>query len=293
MKPMLAGKLEDPHQLSFPVLASPKLDGIRTIIHNNQPVSRNLKPIPNLKVQEVLGGLPPMDGELIVGDPRAKDVFQRTSSGVMSRDGVPPFTYYVFDCLTRAPMGFNQRLELAKSYANSCGAWVQLVEHTLIRTVEGLLAYEEAMVAEGYEGIMIRDPMGPYKFGRSTTREGWLLKMKRFEDAEAEVIGFVEKEHNDNPLEQDALGRAKRSSHKANKRAADTLGALVVQDVATRTQFNIGTGFSEVERADIWSRRTGSRSLLGSIVKYRYQPTGVKEAPRFPVFVGWRHEDDA
>ena len=290
MKPMLAAKLDDPHDLSFPVLASPKLDGIRCLIINGVPVSRNLKEIPNRIVFEMLKGLPAMDGELIVGEPRGNDVFNRTSSGIMSRDGAPKFKYWVFDALTRDPtLGFNQRLELAKSYANSSGQFVQLVQHKLIKTVDALLEYEAAMLLAGYEGIMLRDPSGPYKHGRSTAREGWLLKLKRFEDGEAKVIGFVEQEHNENEQTKDNLGRAKRSSAKAGKRAANTLGAIIVQETTTGVQFNIGTGFSESDRADIWENRG---SFLGRLVKYKHQPTGVKDAPRFPVFLGWRDEAD-
>jgi DNA ligase-1 len=292
MKPMLASKLEDPNDLVFPVYASPKLDGIRCLIINGQAVSRNLKPIPNMMVSDILHGLPAMDGELIVGDPTAKDCYSQTSSGIMSREGAPKFIYYVFDALTVAPMQFNQRLELAKSYAGSCGKTVLMVPHKLIRTVEGLLEYEAQMLLAGYEGIMIRDPHGPYKHGRSTVKEGYLLKMKRFEDAEAIVVGFVEKEHNDNELGTDNLGRAKRSSHKAGKRPAGTLGALECEDCETGVRFHIGTGFDEAQRADIWGRRSGSGSFLGRTVKYKFQPVGVKQAPRFPVFLGWRDEAD-
>lgn len=292
MKPMLAGKLEDPNDISYPILASPKLDGIRCLIINGQPVSRNLKPIPNRAVHEMLSGLPSMDGELIIGEPRGEGVFNRTSSGIMSRDGVPKFKFWVFDTITNAPMPFTQRLELVRSYADSSGGYVQHVSHKLIKTVEGLLEYEAQMLLAGYEGVMIRDPAGPYKHGRSTTREGWLLKMKRFEDAEAVVIGFEEKEHNDNEQTRDELGRAKRSSHKANKRAADTLGALIVQDSVTGTEFNIGTGFTEMERADIWAGRGTDRSLLGKLIKYRYQEVGVKDKPRFPVYIGVRDDAD-
>ncbi len=290
MKPMLAAKLDDPHDLSFPVLASPKLDGIRCLIINGVPVSRNLKEIPNKVVFEMLKGLPAMDGELIVGEPRGNDVFNRTSSGVMSRDGAPKFKYWVFDALMRDPtQPFNQRLEVAKSYAGSCGQFVQIVPHKLIKSVEALLEYEAAMLLAGYEGIMIRDPSGPYKHGRSTAREGWLLKLKRFEDGEAKVIGFVEQEHNENEQTKDELGRAKRSSAKAGKRAANTLGALIVKETATDVQFNIGAGFSKDDRSHIWSNRG---SFLGRLVKYKHQPTGVKDAPRFPVFLGWRDEAD-
>jgi DNA ligase-1 len=233
-----------------------------------------------------------MDGELICGQPHGDGVFNRTSSAIMSRGGAPKFTYWVFDALTNTPTPFAQRLDMAKHYADSCGAYVQHVGHRLIRSPDYLLEYEAEMLLTGYEGIMIRDPNGPYKQGRATLREGSLLKLKRFEDGEALVIGFVEKEHNDNELTKDELGRAKRSSHKEGKRAADTLGALVVQDVVTGTVFNIGTGFSEVVRADIWNSRGTSRSILDRTVKYRFQSIGVKDAPRFPVFLGVREEGD-
>lgn len=289
MKPMLASKLDDPAKLKFPVYVSPKLDGVRCIIHEERPYSRNLKLIPNNVVQDILSGLPPMDGELICGPPTAPDVFQRTSSGVMSKEGIPHFKFYVFDCITRAPMPFKERLELAGSYTRSSPKLVMMVPHKLVHKAEALLDYEAEQLLAGYEGIMIRDPAGLYKQGRSTVREGGLLKLKRFEDSEAKVLGFVEKEHNQNEQTRDELGRAKRSSHKAGKVGADTLGALVVQDVVSGQRFNIGTGFSESERADIWGKQG---SFLGRLVKYRYQSTGVKDAPRFPTFAGWRDPAD-
>lgn len=287
MKPMLASPA-DIEKIRFPVLVSPKLDGVRCLVINGQAVSRNMKAIPNEAVRQMLSGMPPVDGELIVGKPGAPDVFQRTSSGVMRRDGIPKFKFWVFDALTRAPMPFSERLELARSYVNGYEHSMH-VAHKLIKNVDDLLEYEARQLLAGYEGIMLRDPEGPYKQGRSTAREGWLLKLKRFEDSEAEIVGFEELEHNNNEKTRDELGRAKRSSHKSGKQAADTLGALVVQDVASGINFKIGTGFTEAQRADIWDRRG---QLLGKLVKYRFQPTGVKDAPRFPSFLGFRDAAD-
>ena len=51
---------------------------------------------------------------------------------------------------------------------------------------------------DGYEGLMLRAPDGPYKFGRSTVKENTLLKVKNFLDDEAEVIGFKEQTTNTN-----------------------------------------------------------------------------------------------
>lgn len=286
-KPMLASPVTDESKIRFPVLASPKLDGIRCIIRNKQAVSRNMKPIPNKMVADMLAGLPPFDGELVVGDPTAKDVFQTTSSGIMSRDGAPQFTFFVFDVALAAALPFAARLQEAQAWAAACGPWVQHVPHIRLADVAELNAYESAMLAEGYEGVMIRDPEGPYKHGRSTEREGWLLKVKRFLDSEAIIIGFVERMHNDNEQTRDALGRSKRSSHKAGKRAAGTLGSLMVRDIYSGVEFEIGTGFDDATRQEIWDAR---RIWEGITVKYSYQPTGVKDKPRFPVYLGVRFD---
>ena len=96
IKPMLAVEA-DFKKLRYPVFAQPKLDGIRVIIKNGVVYSRSLKPIPNKHVQALFGHLEGVDGELIVGNPTAHDVFQKTTSGVMSKDGEPDVTLYAFD----------------------------------------------------------------------------------------------------------------------------------------------------------------------------------------------------
>lgn len=286
MKPLLACNWE-PERTTWPKIGSPKLDGIRCLILNGKAYSRNMKPIPNIKISDMLAGLPNMDGELIVGPANAPDVFNRTSSGVMSREGVPDFTYFVFDVLLNKPRPFHERLELATEWANACGPWVQPLPHKTLSSLEEAGLFEIHMVTEGYEGIMLRCPNGPYKQGRSTPREQYLLKVKRFIDGEAEIIGFVEKMHNANELTRDELGRAKRSSHKAGKQTTDTLGALIVRDIKTGVEFEIGTGFTEEQRDGIWQAKP---AFIGEIVKYKSQEIGAKNKPRFPVFLGMRPE---
>lgn len=287
MKPMLSATLEDPTSISYPRLVSPKLDGIRCLMVHGQPVSRNLKPIPNTHIRETLRelGLPGLDGELIVGDPKAADCYRATNSGVMSRDGEPDWTFWVFD-LWDDSLSFVQRLASVKDYVRKLGhKRIRVVPHPLKRSAEELLDYESQMLIAGYEGIMVRDPAGLYKFGRATPKEGSLFKLKRFSDGEAVVLGFDEQMHNANEKTLDNLGRAKRSSHKENKHGKATLGALKVQDCASGVQFDIGTGFTDLERQGIWDDR---EAWLGKIVKYKSLPVGVKEKPRHPVYLGER-----
>ena len=50
---------------------------------------------------------------------------------------------------------------------------------------------------------MLRDPSSLYKQGRHTLKSQALMKLKKFYDDEAKVIGFEEKMHNNNEQEKD------------------------------------------------------------------------------------------
>lgn len=288
MKPMLAAAT-DGKQLTYPLLLSPKLDGIRCLIINGVAVGRSLKPIPNKHVQRLFGRpeLNGLDGELIVGSPTAKEVFQATSSGVMSIEGEPDVSFWVFDDFMESG-GFHRRLRTAHRRIKK-QKFCEDVPHHIITAETELLSMEEDYLAMGYEGVMLRHPDGPYKHGRSTAKEAWLLKVKRFEDGEARIIGFRALMHNANEAKRNELGYLERSSHKAGKVGKQTLGALIVKDLKTGVEFDIGTGFTADQRQLLWS--VGD-NLIGRVVKYKSQPTGVKEKPRFPVFLGFRNAVD-
>lgn len=294
-KPLLAATVDDLHETlerHGPLLASPKLDGVRCLIIDGVAMSRNLKPIPNAFVQEEVAAHfnSGLDGELIVGDPRHPQCFQLSQSGVMSRDGRPNFTYWAFDSVHNG-YDFSQRLQLTKQVVQlAAHKRIKLVAHKLIKTAEDLIEYEGQQLAYGFEGVMLRRPDGAYKQGRSTLREGILLKLKRFADSEAIVIGYTELETNTNAATTDKLGHKVRSSHKSGKVGAGKLGSLVVRDVVSKVEFEIGTGFNEADRVRLWE---GRDDLAGKLLSYKYQPVGVKDKPRFPVFKGWRHEADA
>ncbi len=286
MKPLLAAKATtgDLQHLDYPVLVSPKFDGIRCLVKDGVAVTRSLKPIPNDYIRKTLStpDLNGLDGEIIV---RGKS-FSDISSGVMSKSGEPDFEYWVFDDHTAPELPFRQRLELV--IKRVCHPFISAVHHKIINSDVELLSIEDQFVSDGYEGIMIRSPGGIYKYGRSTKAEGILLKLKRFEDSEAIVVGFVEQLTNNNEAVKNALGYTERSGHKANKTESGTLGAIVVkhQDFG---DLEIGTGFDNATRKMIWSNK---ERHLGKQVKFRYQPSGMKDKPRFPVFVGFRNECD-
>jgi DNA ligase-1 len=292
-KPMLAGKCTDVTKLTFPVLASLKLDGVRCLVIGGRLMSRTLKPIPNSKVQALFKGLPDgTDGELILGDPTAPDAYRKTVSAVMG-DGNPieGLRYWVFDNFN-LPGGFQMRFNYLKTLLLDGMSGVKLLTHSLCPNVESLNLVEELAVAEGHEGIMVRSLDGPYKQGRSTEKEGYLLKIKRFEDAEAIIIGYEERMHNGNEAKKNAVGRTERSTAQDGLTGRGDLGALIVRGINGTykyVEFKIGTGFDDKERLDIWSKRD---IMMGMIIKYQYFPTGSKDKPRFPTWLGFRYKID-
>jgi len=287
-KPMLAAEA-DLDKLRFPLIASPKLDGVRALVKGGVVLSRSLKPIPNKHVQKLFGRpeLEGLDGELIVGSPTDKDCFQNTSGAVRRSEGEPDVTFYVFDD-HKKPGGYEWRWVGVKHWGKP-----NTLVHDMryVHTQEELLKYEQECLDGGYEGVILRDPQGPYKFGRSTAKEGYLLKLKRFKDSEARVLAVEELMHNNNPATCNECGHTERSSHKANLVPAGTMGRLFVEDIHTGQRFYIGTGFTKEQRDWWWSIRHDSYPYL-NIVKYKFFPVGVKELPRHPVYLGLRDDFD-
>ncbi len=281
-QPLLAASWKEGIPLQFPLLASVKLDGIRCIGKGGQVLTRKLKLVPNLHVRSRLEGIgvDGLDGELIVGE-----TFQATSSGIMSHEGEPSFTYWVFDRWDEVG-GFAERYAKLVERVGRGGV-VRLVPHRLVRDMGEMLQFEEEVVEGGGEGIMLRAPDGRYKYGRSTVREGILFKVKRFEDTEATIIGLEERMGNDNVQERDERGYAKRSTRKEGRVPLGVLGGFVVENPEFG-RFNVSSGaMGELMRSELWSR--GDR-LIGKSIKFKYQRVGVKDKPRCPVFIGFRED---
>lgn len=292
-KVTLAGKLDAPFVLEphrFPVLASPKLDGIRATVQGGVVYSRSLKPIANAHVQALLGRpeLEGLDGELIVGSPAAADAFRVSSSAVMSRDGQPNFVFHVFDRFMPGP--FSTRLAAATATVDAFAQpYVQIVPHNLIDTQETLEQIEAISVECGYEGLMIRSPKGPYKQGRSTSNEGYLLKLKRFTDGEGEILDLIEQQANENTAFTNELGRTARSTAKDGKRAKGTLGAYLVKNLETGVVHKVSPTGTLAERQAIWH---DADAYIGRILKFKFFPLGGKDKPRFPQALGFRDAAD-
>jgi DNA ligase-1 len=320
-KPMLAAKFDnDPAKLTYPLLASRKIDGIRAVVLGGRLLTRSLKLVPNEFIRRALEKpeFEGFDGELVALDKEGGESndFQLTTSAVMKRDGSPRVKFCVFDMLwspAASNIAFATRLlnvQRSLESVRNYGVEVVPVRHTEMNAAEQVLSYEKHCLLLGYEGVMLRNPDGPYKFGRSTMREGSLIKLKRFEDAEAVIVGFEEEMHNANEAYTDELGRTKRSSAKAGKVGKGTLGAFECYVLlnercgqckgrgcnccfktgrALGSPVSVGSGITAAQRQEWWLHR---KEFTNFVLKFRHLPHGAKEAPRHPVFIGFRDRSD-
>jgi DNA ligase-1 len=284
-KPLLAGNF-DPTKAKFPYIATPKIDGIRFLMVNGVAVSRTFKPIRNEYIQSLLSQHLPdgVDGELTSGD-----TFQSSTSAVMTIEGEPKFEAWIFDYVDPESdeiLPFYLRMLNMPSIQAPFDLLV--LGGSNINSLEEVEHYETICLSEGYEGVMLRDPHGTYKFGRSTVRDNILLKVKRFCDDEAELLRIEEKMSNQNPEEHDAFGNIKRSSALGGMVPTGTAGTLIVRN-KEGLEFGIGSGLTDELREELWNNQ---EKYIGKLVKYKYFPQGVKELPRHPVFLGFRDPDD-
>lgn len=283
MKPMLAATIEDIADVRFPVYASPKLDGIRGVVIDGVLKSRSLKPIPNKFVTDRFSKdeFTGLDGELILGPPTATDCYRQSNAACAKHVGTPDVKFYVFDNFTRSG-GFLERSEYLCEYKDYPDCNIVPVEQTKIDSAIELLNFENDCLEFGYEGLILRDPYGVYKHGRSTMKQQGMMKLKRFADSEAEILEVLEEYENTNPKTTNELGRSKRSSHKEGKVPKGTAGGFRVKDIKTGVEFDIGSGLTDQEAAFYWSHRT---EAVGRIIKYKSFLIGVKDKPRHPVYL--------
>lgn len=288
IRPMRGVALPD-GELNGIYLASPKIDGIRAWVKDGQVLSKTGKPLPNPFLHELFGNLNGADGEITVGPPYAvdenDDVFDRTRGHVMQKkpkDSVD-FQFHVFDRWdTPDNPAYIRCVDLEEFRQQR----VNIVLHGMYSNRTELDLSLDAVVAKGYEGMMLRYEKAGYKYGQSTAKEGYLLKLKLFEDSEAVVLSVIEQTANTNEAKTDELGYTKRSSSKSGKVGKGTFGTFLAKDLYSGRVFQVGNGkgITDRVRAEWWEAR---ETLPGKLFRYTYQKVGTKFKPRIPQFKAW------
>lgn len=314
MKPMLASDYAE-DKIRFPVIAQPKIDGVRALNMTGTLTGRSLKKHANRHVTGYFShsSLAGFDGEMAAGQECHPDLCRLTTSALSTIDSAPWIMWHVFDYVTpeTKSLPYEQRLVAMASRVAALKAdpqlhklacHLQLIPSVMCASLEQLLEVDAVWLDMGYEGTILRDPQGLHKQGRSTVKEGGLLRIKRFIDFEVEVTEILEGVTNTNEAQTNELGLQFRSTHQENMVPNGMVGAMmgrVIKDIldskgavlfAEGSIVKIGAGsMTHEDRVRFFKEPA---LLIGQIAKAKMFPKGVKDKPRFPTFQSIRSKTD-
>lgn len=236
-----------------------KIDGIRAVFKDGELTSRygNKFHAPQEFIDQIKWPLShslPLDGELVHADGLQKTgsiVRDQTKKNTM--EYWSQIEYVVFDQIHDYEVPFWERLEDLRDHLvenenvrilDKMGVVTHINDvHTYLKVVEG---------REG-EGLILRNPDAFYELGRSWN----LIKVKSFDDTEAEITGYY-------PGEGKYEGMT---------------GGLVCK-LDDGTTFECGTGLTDADRS--------SPPKIGSKITIKYMGKTDSGKPRHAVFMGVR-----
>lgn len=310
MKPMLADDWDEDKQ-KFPVIAQPKIDGVRGLNMVGKLTGRSLKQFKNKHVTKLFShsALIGFDGEFAAESATHPDLCRLTTSALGTIEGEPYVLWWLFDYITPDIKGMPYHLRLTalrnqvakiQDRHPDLGQHLRVIQSYECSDAAVLYHFDQLWLEQGYEGTIIRDSYGLHKQGRSTVREGGLLRIKRFKDAEGVVEAVHEGQTNNNEATINELGLTERSTHQANMVANGMVGTLTVRLLAP---IELGDKVMPAgERITIAAGRLTAperkhylllpNAIIGKTVKFQYFPKGVKDKLRFPTFQSIRMEED-
>lgn len=294
-KPVLGEAIKSLDDVKFPVMVSKKYDGIRCLFIEGKMYSRALKPIRNKQLQEKFQPVKDytefrpniiLDGELYSHEL----TFQEISSVVMSEDKEVPESvkFHMFDCFLQNDKDttFESRYEEYSKNYMQYSSLVEIVKQRFMISKEEVINYFKEVLEDGFEGLIIRHPRGKYKFGRSTLKEGILLKMKPYHDYEGIITGIIERNENTIESEKNELGNSFKRKLKENMVGTGIAASFVCDYNGIEVRPTI-TGTEEFRR-DIWNNQS---KYIGRRIDFKAMDVGVKDKPRHPTFLRFRDDD--
>lgn len=229
---------------------SEKLDGVRAYWNGKQLISKqgNIFNAPEWFIEDFPPQ--PLDGELWIN----RHQFEKVSGIARKQQPIDQewrkISFMIFD-LPSSDADFTSRLQLIKTLIKSSeSTYLKMIKQQRVENNEQLQLLLEQTLTKGGEGLMLHKGKAYYQVKRSKD----LMKLKKYEDAEAVVI-----------------------KHFAGKgRNTGRLGSLLVE-TKEGVQFKIGTGFSDIEREN--------PPPIGTTVTYKYTGKTKNNVPRFASFM--------
>lgn len=269
---MLCKAVENVDDLVFPIIAQPKLDGMRCVMVDGVLISRNGRTIPNTNLLKHLSDLLKETNYVFDGELYSHELtFNEIMSQVMNEDVElhPSIKYTIYDTMTKSEWKaqkceteYNSRWQRIYSFTHTKSNCVWIGGKIINSTVE-LNDYYQECLSEGYEGIMVKGLKGLYEWKR--VKQKIMGKIKPSETHDLKIINFEE-----------GRGRNEKS-----------LGALICDFGGISVK--VGGGYDDEQRKEFWADRA---NLLGRWIEAKCQEVTPDGSLRFPIFVRFRDSKD-
>jgi len=280
-------------KIKFPAYAQLKMDGMRfnAIVKDGavEYRSRNgkeLNLLGNLDDQFLKmadGGDYVFDGELMVmfdGDHQFAD--RQTGNGILNKANkgtiseteaglihatvwdMLPYVFFT-DCYSDTPYATRfAKLKTMVDEIKSKNKRVWLVTSNIVNTLEEATEIFEGYLAEGLEGIILKDGSGVWEDKRAKHQ----IKFKGELECDLKIVGT-----------------------EPHKKKPDWLGAIICESADGIVKVNVGSGFNDTHR-----KTYKEKDLLGKIVAIKYNARiknkAGEESLFLPVFVELREDKD-
>jgi DNA ligase-1 len=273
--PMLANKYEPAAVTSskkrkgivFPCFVQPKLDGLRCVVYLNgtgRPVYQSrtggyfavLEHL-DTSVQDILSKHPALvlDGELYTTEIPFEElagIIKKKALTEADKQKIRCVQYHVYDVVI-PEIPFHERLSIIQQIIAGDRGGVKLVATYFTNTPTAFKEKFGEYVAQGYEGIMLRNTEGLYQ---ENYRSNDLMKYKEFFEAEYPIVDFKE-----------ATGR-------------DTGTVIWECETPEGRRFSVRPRGTQEARREWFNR---GASLVGKRLTVIYQELSEMGVPRFPV----------
>lgn len=243
-------------RVEYPVLVSPKVDGLRCIYERGKLFTRKGNEIQGLdwlikKLDAATANynFKRLDGEIVAPGSN----FDEISGKLRSFNETPNAHYYVFDAVVDESVPFNARTTALVSWAHleSTNGFSALPSVTCMCQEEVYAQYDRA-IKSGFEGVMIKSYSGCYYNGRSYEWQ----KVKKHETLDLTVVGIEE-------------GKGRLST---------MVGSLICQ-LPNGLTTRVGTGLSDAQRL-LWAQ--GPSNIIGKTVEVEFMEQSSKGVLRHP-----------
>lgn len=275
-----------------------KYDGVRCIVKNKTVYGKSMLPITNNYIQKLYGNIGYEDKEFEItvtdnGEYNPLTCCRETVSFTNSDNIEKEHRCVMIDDYSLGDLSFENRLEFLKELTLINKPLV-LPGYIVATTIEEILTFENMLLEKDHEAIIIRNPYLSYKEGMSS-KEGELLRLKRYISEEAIIEEIIPAFKNLNEAKTNALGRKERSNTLSGKEPKEEIGKLLcrtVKDIydpwSKRLIIKKGSlcvvapgNMTKKEKIDLYRNK---EILKGEMISFKSFPKGTKDKPRYATF---------